>query len=173
MRRSVALIATCLPFFAQAAWGDPSATPASYGEYAQSPEHFGAQLVLTPDEAQFVRVWGSSRAPLSLPSVDLVHRGSAVTAVLVFQGCTPDPSGKCDVVADFSVLGPGGAYISGGSGRLWSGGPMPGRLLLGDASMGLSFDATDPIGQYRVIVTVKDRVSGQTLSLWSALKVVE
>lgn len=173
MRRSVVLIAIGLPLLAQAAWGGLAyPLPPHYG-HMPSPEHFGAQLVLTPDETQFVRAWSESVAPLNLPATDSVRRGSSVTVMLVFQGCTPDRSGRCDVVANFSLLAPDGAFIPGGSGLLWSREPMPGQLHLGNTSMGVSFDVTDPIGQYKVIATVMDKVSGQTLNLGSPLKVLE
>ncbi|NMG73516.1 hypothetical protein [Aromatoleum diolicum] len=144
-----------------------------HDDYVRNVEHFGVQLVLTPDEAQFVRAWSASGAPSSLPATASVRRGSSVTAMLVFQGCTPDVSGKCDVVANFSLLAPDGTLIPGGTGLLWSDEPMPGRLHLGNASMGVSFDVNDPVGQYKVIATVKDKVSGKKLSLGSALKVLE
>lgn len=173
MRRSAALLVIGLPLLAPAAWGGVAHTlPSHYGEVPR-PEHFGAQLVLTPDETQFVRAWSESGAALNLPATDSVRRGSSVTVMLVFQGCTPDRSGLCDVVADFSLLAPDGAFIPGGTGLLWSREPRPGQLHLGNASMGVSFDMTDRIGQYKVIATVKDKVSGQTLNLGSALQVLE
>lgn len=136
-------------------------------------QHFGAQLVLTPDENGFLDAWLNARTLHNLPATDTVHRGESVTAVLVFQGCTPDQSGKCDVVADFSLRRPDGAYVPGGYGMLWSDEPAPSHLHLGKASMGLSFDASDPVGDYKIVTTITDMVSGQTLELRSELHVLE
>lgn len=134
-------------------------------------DHFGAQLVLTPDEKQFVRVWKASSTPLDLPAIASVKRGSSVTALLVFQGCAKNAQGRCDVIADFTLQRPDGANVRAGSTPLWSSEPSPGRLHLGNGSMQLSFDASDRIGRYRVSAVVRDRVSGQTLNLRAGLEV--
>lgn len=135
--------------------------------------HFGAQLVLTPDEQRFAEALVSEPRLPELPAVDSVRRGSSVAAVLVFQGCATDRGGKCDVVADFSVISPSGQEMSGGTGALWSDPPIPGGLHLGNASIGLSFGDDDPVGRYHVIATVTDKVSGRQLMLDSPLTLSE
>lgn len=134
-------------------------------------EHFGAQLVLTTDEAVFKRHWIAAAGDPKDYTVDAVHRGASISAVLIFQGCQPDLQGKCDVVADFSVLAPSGTLIPGGSASLWSEAPVPGGLHLGNGSMGVTFDEADPAGHYRIQATVYDRISGKRLSLSSPLDV--
>ncbi|WP_041656014.1 hypothetical protein [Azoarcus sp. KH32C] len=137
------------------------------------PGHFGAQLVLTPNEQRFAEALISEpRLPEAL-AVDSVRRGSSVAAVLIFQGCATDRSGKCDVVADFSVISPSGREMSGGSGALWSDAPVPGGLHLGNASIGLSFGDDDPVGRYHVIATVTDKVSGRQLMFDTPLTLSE
>ena len=42
-------------------------------------------------------------------------------------------------------------------------------LRLGQASMTVRFDATDPFGNYRVLARVTDKASGRTLDLAAPL----
>jgi len=46
-------------------------------------------------------------------------------------------------------------------------------LQLGQASMSVGFDKTDPVGDYKVIANVKDKVSGLTLTVIGRLKVMK
>lgn len=150
-------------------------TASSLGATASEPlstaEHFGAQIVLTPDEGQFKRAWVSAPELPRLSSAGVVRRGSSIAAVLVFQGCRADAAGRCDVVADFSLLSPSGALLRVGEAPLWSDEPRPGALHLGNASMDIAFDEGDAAGRYRVLATVRDKVARRTLSVSSVLDV--
>ena len=51
---------------------------------------------------------------------------------------------------------------------------MQQRLLqLGQASMTIGFDKTDPIGDYKVTANIKYKISGRALSVVTRLKVSE
>jgi len=48
---------------------------------------------------------------------------------------------------------------------------MQQRLLqLGQASMSVGFEKSDPVGDYKVIANVKDKVAGRSLSVVARLK---
>lgn len=173
MRRCAAAFAACLPVLAHGAWTAGEFNYDSVRGDAHGAEHFGAQLVLTPDEMHFLKAWRVSSSPLQLPATATVKRGSSVTAMLVFQGCARDVTGRCDVVADLALEAPDGGYIPAGSMSLWAAESVPGRLHLGNGSMQVSFDPHDRTGRYKVIATVRDRVSGQSLVLSSGLQVLE
>lgn len=173
MRRCAAALAATLPLLAHGAWTSSGHLVHAARNNAHGAEHFGAHLVLTPDESHFLKAWRVSHTPMQLPATATVRRGASVTAMLVFQGCARDVSGRCDVVADLALQAPDGGRIPGGSMSLWSAESVPGRLHLGNGSMQVSFDPHDRIGRYKVIATVRDRVSGQSLVLNSALQVLE
>lgn len=173
MRRCAAALAASLPLLAHGALVAGEHLVRAVRSDPHGAEHFGAQLVLTPDESHFLKAWRVSKTPLRLPATATVRRGSSVTAMLVFQGCARDASGRCDVVADLALQAPDGGRIPGGSTSLWSAESVPGRLHLGNGSMQVSFDPHDRIGSYKVIATVRDRVSGQSLILSSGLQVLE
>jgi hypothetical protein len=46
-----------------------------------------------------------------------------------------------------------------------------GLLQLGQATMTVGFDKTDPVGDYKVIANVKDKVSGRAVTVIAKLKV--
>lgn len=103
-----------------------------------------------------------------------VRRGETVSALLIFHGCAPNGGGVCDVVSEFILEGPDGSKTPAGGGPVWSGKPLPQRLLqLGQASMTAGFDKTDPVGDYKITANVKDKVSGRVLSVAARLKVTQ
>lgn len=172
MRKYAAIAAiAATPFVALAALRPQFVPDQPDSRAAINREHFGAQIVLTPDEGTFKRAWVSAPRLPAVPTAGEVRRGSSIAAVLVFQGCQANTAGRCDVVADFSLLSPSGTLLRGGEVPMWTDEPLPGALHLGNASMGIAFGERDVAGRYRVIATVRDKVSGRTLSISSALDV--
>ena len=173
MKQYLALLAALLPLAVQAGWIDPTGTPIPDTENRRSVGDFGIHIVLAANEAQFRQVWNASTTPPKLDTLNTVRRGETVSALLVFHGCAPGGTGVCDVVSEFIIEGPDGGRMPGGSGPVWAGGPVrQGLLQLGQASMSVVFDQADPVGDYRIIANVKDRVSGRALSVVARLKVI-
>lgn len=78
------------------------------------------------------------------------------------------------MVSEFILEGPDGNKTPTGDGPVWSGKPMQQRLLqLGQASMTVGFDKSDPIGNYKITANVKDKVSSRTLSVVARLRVTK
>lgn len=174
MKWCLTLLFSLLPFAAQGAWIDPGGKPLPDTEAMRSAGDFGVQIVLTADEEQFRQTWNSSKTPPKLSSTNTVRLGSPVSALLIFHGCSPNAGGVCDVVSEFILEGPDGSKVPAGGGPVWSGKPMQQRLLqLGQASMTVGFDKSDPVGVYKIIANVKDKVSGKTLSVVARLKVTK
>lgn len=174
MKWCLTLLAALLPLSAQSAWIDPSGKPIPDTESMRSAGDFGVQIVLTADEGQFRQTWNSSKTPPKLSTTNTVRLGGAVSALLIFHGCSPNASGVCDVSSEFILEAPNGSKTPAGGGPVWSGKPMPQLLLqLGQASMTVGFDKTDPIGDYKIIANIKDKVSARTLSLVARLKVTK
>lgn len=168
------LFAMSLPLIAQSAWIDSSGKPIADTESMRSAGNFGAQVVLTPDDEQFRQAWNSTKGTPKLNSTNSVRLGSPVTAVLIFHGCSPNAAGVCDVVSEFIIESPDGVKTPAGGGPVWSGVPLQdGLLQLGQASMTVGFDKTDPVGDYKVIANVKDKISDRTLNLIVRFKVTK
>ena len=164
-RLGVAL-SLCVSLLAGAAWLDGSGKPVPDTDSLRSSGAFGVQLVLTPDDAQFRKTWNSSKTPPQLRVTDRARRGSAISAMLVFSGCAANAAGNCDVVADFTLVDPGGKRLPGGSGPVWNlKPPASGNLQLSTTSATIGFDQNDPAGTYRVEAVVTDRVATRKLNL--------
>ncbi|MGV8894157.1 MAG: hypothetical protein ACOH2K_14685 [Burkholderiaceae bacterium] len=174
MKRLFLSFAISVPLIAQSAWIDSSGKPILETESIRNIGNFGVQVVLTPDDNQFRQTWNSTKGTPTLSSTNSVRLGSSVAAVIIFHGCTPNAAGICDVVSEFILESPDGAKSPAGGGPVWSSAPLQGGLLqLGQASMKVGFDKTDPVGGYKVIVNVKDKISGHTLAVIGRLKVTK
>ena len=174
MKKCFAFLVAFIPLLAQSAWIDSTGKPLPDTESMRSAGEFGVHLVLTADEKQFRQTWNSSKTLPKLRTTDAVRLGRSVSALVIFHGCSPNAEGVCDVVSEFVLEGPDGSKTPAGSGPVWSGKPMQQRLLqLGQASTTVGFEKSDPVGDYKVIANVKDKVSGQTLSVVARLKVTK
>lgn len=174
MKWCLAFLVALLPLVAQSGWIDPTGKHIPDTENMRSAGDFGIQIVLTANESQFRQTWNSSTTPPKLSTTNTVRLGETVSALLIFHGCAPNVSGVCDVVSEFILEGPDGRKTPAGGGPVWSGNPMQQRLLqLGQASMTVGFDKTDPIGDYKITANVKDKVSGRALSVMARLKLTK
>lgn len=174
MKWCLTLLVAFLPFAAHGAWIDPTGKPIPDTESMRSAGDFGVQIVLTADESQFRQTWTSSKTPPKLSTTNTVRLGASVSALLIFHGCSPNVGGVCDVVAEFILEDTDGKKTPAGGGPVWSGKPMQQRLLqLGQASMTIGFDKTDPVGDYKITANIKDKVSGRALSVVARLKVTK
>ena len=159
------LLTLFLPAVASGGWTDASGKPMPDRENMRSAGDFGVHLLLTPDDAEFRRVWESSISPPTLRATDRVRRGSSISAMLVFYGCARSSTGKCDVFGEFVLVNPDGKRTPAGSGPVWTVEPISGKLLLSAASLNIGFDQTDATGNCGIIAIVTDRVSGRSLTL--------
>ena len=174
MKWCLIFLAALLPITTQGAWIDPTGKPIPDTESMRSAGDLGVQIVLTADEGQFRQTWNSSKTPPKLSTTNTVRLGASVSAMLIFHGCSPNAGGVCDVVSEFILEAPDGSKTPAGGGPVWTGKPMPQRLLqLGQSSMTVGFEKTDPIGDYKITANIKDKVSGRVLSVVTRLKVMK
>ncbi|MEW9899223.1 hypothetical protein ABWL39_11405 [Chitinivorax sp. PXF-14] len=174
MKWCLVFLVALLSLAAHGAWIDPTGKAIPDTESMRSAGDFGVQIVLTADEDRFRQAWNTSKTPPRLSTTNTVRLGAAVSALLIFHGCAPDAEGVCDVVVEFVLEDADGKKTPAGGGPVWIGKPMQQRFLqLGQASMSVGFDKTDPVGDYKITANVKDRVSGRSLSVVSRLKVTK
>lgn len=152
-------------------WTDAGGTPLPEREDMRSAGNFLVRLSLTGDEAALRKEWADAAATPQLRTIDRAAAGAPVTTVLVFNGCTPDPAGRCDVFAEFSIVAPDGVRTRLGAGSLWYAAPLTPRFMLGSASVTLLFRDKDKGKAFRMIATVEDRVSRKTLELSTPLRI--
>lgn len=174
MKRYLAILIALFAISAHSAWIDADGKPIPDTESMRSAGDFGVQMILTANERQFRQTWNSAKTPPQLTTTNTARLDTSVSALLIFHGCVPNGAGVCDVVAEFIVEDPNGKRMPAGGGPLWSGKPIQKKVLqLGQAGMTIGLDNTDPVGDYKITATVKDKVSGQALSVMSRLKVTK
>lgn len=155
-----------------AGWTDGAGKPVPDTPAMRSDGEFGVRIVLTADEQALRHEWNTARANPRLQTTDTVAAGGEVTAMLVFHGCKPNAAGNCEVVAAFALVAPDGKRDPGGAGSLWSAAPLPGRLMLGAASMRIGFTAGDAPGTYQIHARVVDRVALRTLDVVAPVRLL-
>ena len=126
---------------------------------------FTVQVILTADAKALRETWNTSVEAPRLATTATVARGKSITALLVVHGCATRKDGKCDALVNFTLVGPEDKRTPGGSGVLWNAAVEPKRFYLSDTSLTMAFDASDPLGVYRIVATATDRVSRRTLEV--------
>jgi hypothetical protein len=134
------------------------------GAYAESPDNFSILQIATTDPDKLVKDWAQPTAGVHLTTETEVTRNKPIVTFIVFKGCQADASGHCDVTAAYAVFDPAGKPYAQQTGVVWKDAPTPDlNLQLSLSALGLLIEDKDPLGPYRVEVTVTDRVSGVTL----------
>jgi hypothetical protein len=128
--------------------------------------NFGAQLVLTDNEAEFMKSWNSSNGHPTLKTADTVRRGSPIVAMILFTGCKADVQKKCNVIVKYKTHGPKGVSSESPEFPVWTAAaPKDNLLYLGTTHTSIAVEKNEPIGKYRLEAIVTDKVSGTTLNL--------
>jgi len=165
VRRVLAVALLALSGAVAAQWIDRNGHRLPDSEAMRHEGNFGVQLLLTVDDTAFRAAWSRSSTPPTLPTTHTVVRGQAISAMIVFHGCTAGPGGRCEAAVEFTRVAPDGTRTPAGSGPLWTGAPAQGKLLRSAASMTIDFGTTDTPGAYKVLATASDQVSGKSLQV--------
>ncbi|WP_380873815.1 hypothetical protein ACFB49_43970 [Sphingomonas sp. DBB INV C78] len=151
------------------------AATAPVSDFARK-QGFAVQQIATNDAAALLRDWAAPGRAAQSPVVDTIAREQVVDSFIVFTGCKGDLARRCNVTADFALIGPQGQIYAEHEGAdVWVGKAPPagGALTLSDASLGIFIDPEDPAGDYVVRADVTDHVAGITLRTEKTLKLVE
>lgn len=152
-------------------WVDGRGVALRDRENMRSAGNFLVQLRLTPNEAALRKSWEEASSNPTLDVSERIPVGRPITTVLTMTGCTPNPAGQCDVMAEFSIVAPDGERTRLGAGYLWKAAPLTPRFMLGSASLTLVFKEKDKGKAFRMIATVEDRVASKVLELSTPLTV--
>jgi len=163
---ALALVACTLGAFAD------SSDPAAAGPVESRQGAFSAQLILVRDAQQLLAQWsGTRRETLDVGTVQSVAVGGQANAFVVFGGCAPDASGRCDVTMRLRVQRPDGKpQATTPPLEVWQykAPPPPRALQLSVQYLKIEVEPSDPAGRYVVAADVKDHVSGASLQLATA-----
>jgi hypothetical protein len=127
---------------------------------------FAVMQIATPDPDGLMAAWNKPTAGVNITTAHEIARNQPIVTFILFQGCARDSAGTCNVTADFETLDPTGkVYDLSRNVAIWVGHPPPpaGSLQLSEGALGLRIENKDPLGAYRIRVTITDHVSGNVL----------
>ena len=137
----------------------------AFGQAHAADAGISANLYVTADGRELFHAWETNPAGgFSVVPVKVANRGDFLAAVILFKECAPGPDGNCNALVDITAYDPTGKVYGKFEGEeLWVGkpAPKPGHTQLSVGYMGLVIEPSDPPGQYKVIATARDLVSGR------------
>jgi len=142
----------------------PDPSRASSGEFA-------VQMISTLDPDGLFTAWNTKGEGVRIVAAQGMRRHQPIATFAVFTGCQRDGLGQCNVTGVFDVLDPAGQPYAHHAVDIWVGlPPPPGRnLQLSMNGLGLRIEDKDPLGTYRVKLTVTDMNAGITLATEQSL----
>jgi hypothetical protein len=150
-------------------WVSRSGTPVPDTSYRRAAGKFCAELLVVGDPTILKR-WEQPSEVFEVHSIDAITTGSWLLAIVAFSNPQTSASGVPDLVLDMDVLRPDGSSL----GRLsnapaWSGPPFSvesaNKLELTTKYLLFRPEPDDPLGEYRVDATLRDKRAGRSLSL--------
>ncbi|MEN8207251.1 MAG: hypothetical protein ABFS24_14775 [Pseudomonadota bacterium] len=165
-----------LPAFSKAGWVDKQGNQVPDSDHMRSVGDLVAQLVITDNESQVLKNWGTPSESVYFPTADKIERNKVITAFVVFGGCAVDAKGNCDLRMQITVYKPDGSiYSKLPVMEVWSDKPVPPNRSLGLSAeyMRVIIEPEDPLGKYQVDTKIMDKVSGDNMLLKSSFTAVE
>jgi len=161
---------------ANAGWIDKQGNQIPNSESMKSAKNFIAQLVVTDNEAQALKNWGTPSESVHFPVANKIEKGKIITAFIVFGGCTTDTEGNCNLRMQMKVYKPNGSIYSNlPVMEVWSNKPVPPNrsLGLGVDYMRVIIEPHDPLGKYRIDTKIIDNNSKEEMILTSYFTAIE
>ena len=126
---------------------------------------FAVAQLATADADQFMAEWRKPAPTVRLHGTSEIRRNRPITTFIAFRGCRADKAGKCNVTATFDLRGPSGKIDRLPVMDVWTSRPLSPRgiIQISRGGLGMTFNATDPLGTYTLKAAVTDHVAGITL----------
>jgi len=176
IKLTLIVIALLLTSISNAGWVDKQGNKIPDSDNMKSAGDLIAQLVITDNEAEVLKNWGTPSESVFFPTADKIERNKIITAFVVFGGCTVDANGNCDLKMQITVYQPDGTvYSKLPIMEVWSGKPVPPNRSLGLSVdyMRIIIEPGEQLGRYKVDTKVIDKISGKSMVLTSQFTAVE
>jgi hypothetical protein len=170
------VIGVLLSTLTWAGWIDKQGNEIPDSDHMKSVGDLVTQLVITDNESQVLKNWGTPSESVYFPTADKIERNKIITAFVVFGGCAVDAKGNCDLRMQITVYKPDGTiYSKLPIMEVWSDKPVPSNRGLGLSAeyMRVIIESGDPLGKYQVDTKIMDKVSGDNMLLNSYFTAVE
>jgi hypothetical protein len=159
-----------------AGWIDKQGNKIPDSDHMKSTGDFVAQLVITDDERQVLKNWGTPSQSVYFPTADKIERNKIITAFIVFGGCSVDANDNCDLRMQITVYQPDSTvYAKLPIMEVWSGKPVPPNKSLGLSAeyMRVMIEPGELLGKYKIDTIVMDKISGKNIVLTSYFTAIE
>ena len=161
---------------ANAGWVDKQGNKIPDSDNMKSAGDLIAQLVITDNEPQVLKNWGTPSQSVYFPTADKIERNKIITAFIVFGCCAVDANGNCDLRMQITVYQPDGkVYSKLPVMEVWSGKPVPPNRSLGLSVeyMRVIIEPGEQLGKYKIDTKVIDKISSNNMILTSHFTAVE
>jgi len=176
MKYTLLVIGFLFATVASAEWIDKQGNKIPDSDNMKSEANFIAQLVITDNEKQVLKNWGTPSESVYFPTADKIEKNKIITAFVVFGGCTVDTDGNCDLRMQITVYQPDGkVYSKLPIMEVWSGKPVPPNKSLGLSVnyMRVIIEQHEQLGRYKVETKVMDKVSKKDMLLTAYFTAIE
>jgi hypothetical protein len=153
----------------------PTEMPWSGRSEVASSGDFSVMQLATIDPEGLNAEWAKCTPGVHLNTNSQMKRNQPIVTFVAFKGCKADAKGNCQLVGSFDVLDPNGkSYTRQADAKIWVDHPPAPNLniQMSEAALGLVIEDKDPLGPYKVMVTVVARVAGVTLHTEQVLTAV-
>ena len=157
-------------------WVDKQGNKIPDSDHMKSVGNLIARQVITDNEAQALKNWGTPSESVYFLTADKIERNKIITAFIVFGGCSADDKGLCDLRMQITVYQPDGKiYSKLPVMEVWSNKPVPPNRTLGLSVgyMRVLIEDGEQLGKYKVATKVMDKVSGNSMLLTSYFTAIE
>ena len=161
---------------ANAGWVDKQGNQIPDSPHMKSAGNLITQLVITDNEAQVLKNWGTPSETVYFPVANKIKKGKIITAFVVFGGCATNAEGNCDLRMQMIVYKPDGSVYSNlPVMEVWSGKPVPPNKNLGLSVdyMRVIIEPNDPLGKYKIDTKIIDKISDKKMVLTSYFTAIE
>jgi len=149
----------------------------------ETKDGFSAQFWMTPDEQVFY-AWAKSGSIRNLKTTLQVKRNTPVFLALflanpgiksVIAPLSGQINTSSDVTFDLYIISPNGTLSLASKQRVaWKGTPpAPGLVFMSRDIGTLNFEAIDPLGEYTIVIVIRDNVRKMDMKLSRKLVVVD
>lgn len=153
-------------------WKDPSGKPLQNVPERKSKNGFGGWIILTDDLA-WEKQWNSKSTYMPKFTVAKeVKRGKGMELLVAFSNPKLDATGNSVLKYDVAIVKPGGKVdIIHANETCFSGPPPEARgIAMCGAAIQIAMDDSDPLGDWKFEVLLKDTVGGTVLDLATSFK---
>ncbi len=173
---ALVVVISSISSWSNAGWVDRQGNAIPDSEHMKSVGDLVAQLVVTDNEAEVLKNWGTPSESVYFPTAEKIERNKLLSIFVVFGGCATDQQGNCDLRMKITIFQPNGSvYSELPEMEVWSYKPVPPNRSLG-LSVGyirVRIEPNEPLGEYRVQSQISDRVSGNAMLLASSFEAIE